>query len=150
MEIRELSTLVDELASSQQLVVAMVRIAAGDGSARVGAWSLRDIAAHLAASERECFEPRIRAMASGEHPEFDFYTNDERSRTFGPPQFEEAAKTLLTIHPDTATALELMRHRRGDVRGRAILECLRHGRQPWARTALEKGAPHALAYLTTP
>jgi len=73
-----IDTLVDELASSQQLVVAMVRIAAGDGSARVGAWSLRDIAAHLAASERECFEPRIRAMASGEHPEFDFYTNDER------------------------------------------------------------------------
>ena len=71
-------TLCDELMASQQLVVAMMRVAADDTSARVGAWSLRDIAAHLAASERECFEPRIRAMAAGERPTFEFYTNDER------------------------------------------------------------------------
>jgi hypothetical protein len=73
--------------------------------------------------------------------------DDDRARTFGPPQFEEAAKTLLTIRPDTSTALELMRHRRGDVRGRAILECLRHGSSPWAQQALERGAPQARAYL---
>src|SRR5438094_285466 len=29
---------------------------------------------------------------------------DERAGTFGPPQFEEAAKTLLTLRPDTAAA----------------------------------------------
>ena len=72
---------------------------------------------------------------------------EERARTFGPPQFEEAARTLLTIRPDTATAVELMRHRRGDVRGRAILECLRHGHAPWALRAVDKGAPHARAYF---
>ena len=70
-------TLIDELASSQQLVTAMIRLSADDHSARIGAWSLRDVAAHLAASEREAFEPRIRAMAAGERPVFDLYTNDE-------------------------------------------------------------------------
>jgi hypothetical protein len=67
----------DQLLNSQQLVIAMLRITADDSSARVGAWNLRDIAAHLAASERDCYEPRIRAIASGENPLFDFFTNDE-------------------------------------------------------------------------
>lgn len=70
-------TLLDELLSSQQVMAAMLRIAADDRSARVGAWSVRDIAAHLASSELECFEPRIRSMAAGENPRFDFFTNDE-------------------------------------------------------------------------
>jgi hypothetical protein len=39
-----------------------------------------------------------------------------------------------------------MRHRLRVVRGRAILDCLAHARQPWALAALEKGARHALAY----
>jgi len=67
----------DQLLASQQLVIAMLQVAADDPSARVGAWSLRDIAAHLAASERDCYEPRIRSIASGENPLFDFFTNDE-------------------------------------------------------------------------
>ncbi len=80
--------LLDDLAASQQLVATMVRIAADDSSARVGAWTLRDIAAHLAASEREAFEPRIRAIASGERPSFGFYDNDDRD--FAGEQLEEA------------------------------------------------------------
>ena len=48
--------------------------------------------------------------------------------------------------PRTETALELMKHRLQAVRGRAILDCLAHAEEAWARTALEKGAPHALAY----
>jgi hypothetical protein len=68
--------ILERLAGSQQLVIAMLRIAADDGSARVGAWDLRDIAAHLAASERDCYVPRIRAIAAGENPIFDFFTND--------------------------------------------------------------------------
>lgn len=70
--------LLEELASSQQLVVAMTQLIADDAPDRVGAWTLRDIAAHLATTERECFEPRIRAMAEGERPEFEYYSNDER------------------------------------------------------------------------
>jgi hypothetical protein len=69
-------TILDELVQSQQLVIAMLRISAEDPLARVGAWDLRDIAAHLAASERDCYVPRIRAIAAGENPIFDFFTNE--------------------------------------------------------------------------
>ena len=68
--------LFDQLLNSQQLVIAMLRIAADDPSARVGAWDLRDIAAHLAATERDCYVPRIRSIAAGQNPTFDLFTND--------------------------------------------------------------------------
>jgi hypothetical protein len=80
--------LLDQLAASQQLVATMVRIAAEDPLARVGAWSLRDIAAHLAASERDAFEPRIRAIAAGGRPTFGFYDNDDTE--FAGIQLEDA------------------------------------------------------------
>lgn len=69
--------ILDQLISSQQLVLAMLRISVEDSSARVGAWNLRDIAAHLAATERDCYVPRIRDIAEGKHPEFDYFNNDE-------------------------------------------------------------------------
>jgi hypothetical protein len=69
--------ILDELQNSQQLMIAMLRVSAEDPSARVGAWDLRDIAAHLAASEREAYVPRIRAIAGGENPTFGFYNNDD-------------------------------------------------------------------------
>jgi len=71
-------TLLEELKASQQLMVAMTQLVADDHPGRVGAWTLRDIAAHLATTEKECFEPRIRAMAAGERPAFEFYSNDDR------------------------------------------------------------------------
>ncbi|HKV86650.1 MAG TPA: DinB family protein [Candidatus Dormibacteraeota bacterium] len=71
-------TILDELTSSQSLVIAMTRVIVDDQTVRVGAWTLRDIAAHLATTERECFEPRVRAMAEGRRPSFDWYSNDER------------------------------------------------------------------------
>lgn len=74
----ESDALLDDLLSSQSLVIAMTRVMVDDHSARVGAWTLRDIAAHLATTEMECFEPRIHAMAAGERPRFDWYSNDER------------------------------------------------------------------------
>lgn len=46
-----------------------------------------------------------------------------------------------------STALELIRHRLRVVRGRAILQCLSHADKPWARAAIEQGAPYALAYI---
>lgn len=72
---------------------------------------------------------------------------DEAAAQIGILEFEAAARTLLHVRPNEETALELLRHRRSDVRGRAILLCLRHADQPWARPALEQAAPHALAYL---
>src|SRR5262249_1113621 len=73
---------------------------------------------------------------------------DEAARQLGPPQFEEAGKALLAISPRAETALELMKHRLQAGRGRAIPGCLAHAGEEWARSALEKGAPHALAYRT--
>lgn len=80
--------MIDELASSQQLIAAMIRLAADDHAARIGAWSLRDVAAHLATSEREAFEPRIRAIAAGDNPAFGLYNNDETD--FSGVHLEEA------------------------------------------------------------
>jgi hypothetical protein len=71
---------------------------------------------------------------------------DEEARKVTPPQFEQAARALLAVSPRTETALELMKHRLREVRGRAILDCLAHAGEGWAQKALEKGAPHALAY----
>lgn len=81
-------TLLDELDTSRQLIVAMLRIDAEDGSARIGAWSLRDVAAHLASTERDCYEPRIRSIAAGENPHFDYFTNDQTD--FSGTQLEAA------------------------------------------------------------
>lgn len=69
--------ILEDLDNSQKLVIAMLRVSAEDPSARVGAWDLRDIAAHLAATEREAYVPRIRAIAAGENPAFGTYTNDD-------------------------------------------------------------------------
>ncbi len=71
---------------------------------------------------------------------------DEDANRIGPPQFEAAATTLLAIRADEATVVELLRHRRGDVRGRAVLFSLSHIKQRWARASLEAAAPHALQY----
>jgi hypothetical protein len=72
---------------------------------------------------------------------------DDEARAIGPTQFEQAGKALLAISSKTGTALELMKHRLQLVRGRAILDCLAKAKEPWARAALEKGAPHALDYI---
>jgi hypothetical protein len=74
--------------------------------------------------------------------------SDKDARKLGPPLFEEAGKALLAVSPQTETALELMKHRLQAVRGRAILDCLAHAGEPWARAALEKGAPDCLALRT--
>jgi glycerophosphoryl diester phosphodiesterase len=74
--------------------------------------------------------------------------SDEEARKLGPPLFEEAAKALLAASPRTETALELIMHRLQAVRGRAVLDCLAHAGEPWARAALEKAAPDCLALRT--
>jgi hypothetical protein len=73
--------------------------------------------------------------------------SDDEARKIGPTQFEAAARTLLTVSPTTETANELIGHRLREVRGRAILQCVAHAAEPWARAALERSAPHALGYI---
>lgn len=73
--------------------------------------------------------------------------SDEEAHRIGSAQFESAARALLALQADEATAIKLLRHRRGDVRGRTILICLSRIDEPWARAALQAAAPHALAYV---
>lgn len=75
--------------------------------------------------------------------------SDEEASAIGPVAFESAAKTLLTLAPKENVAVELLKHRRGDVRGRTILFCLAHANQDWAIDALTHAAPEALAYIAT-
>ena len=72
--------------------------------------------------------------------------SDRQARALGTYKFQEASRTLLAVSSTLETALELMRHRRGEVRGRAILSCVAQANEDWARTALAIAAPHALAY----
>jgi hypothetical protein len=73
--------------------------------------------------------------------------SDDEARRIGSPQFEPAAQALLALSQDESTAVDLLKHRRGDVRGRTILTCLAQIQSPWARAALERAAPHALHYV---
>jgi hypothetical protein len=72
--------------------------------------------------------------------------DDNEAKKLGLSQFQDAASALLAISPKTETALELLHHRIQVVRGRAILDCVAHANEPWARAALEQAAPYALAY----
>jgi hypothetical protein len=66
-------------ASRQELSSAIRRHAVQDVThPSTAGWSARDVAAHLAACEVECFEPRIRAIAESNRPRFGFYSNDDR------------------------------------------------------------------------
>ena len=71
----------------------------------------------------------------------------EEARKLGPPQFDAAARALLAISPRVDTAEEMMHHSMRIVRGRAILECLKHANETWALEALKRSAPYALRYL---
>jgi hypothetical protein len=63
-------------------------------------WSFREIAAHLDATQRECVLVRVKAIASGNHPVFDYYRNT--GRDFGPVDLNESlrglAETRRSVH----------------------------------------------------
>lgn len=82
--------LIEKLAASQQQLAGALRAQASSNAMelRVGAWSVRDVAAHLAACEVECIEPRVRSIAAGNRPRFAFYSNDKRD--FGRVRLEDA------------------------------------------------------------
>jgi hypothetical protein len=68
----------EDLMASQQRIASRMRGLDAEGAPQMGEWTVRDVAAHLAACDSECFEPRVREMASGERPRFEFYSNDDR------------------------------------------------------------------------
>ncbi|HKB18478.1 MAG TPA: DinB family protein [Candidatus Dormibacteraeota bacterium] len=130
--------ILEGLINSQQLVIVMLRLAADDSSARVGAWNLRDIAAHLAATERDCYVPRIRAIAAGEHPALAYFNNDDSD--FSGIQLDDAldewtaTRTLLigfvrTLDAEQRTGLAGRHERYGEVTVDRYLEiALEHDR----------------------
>ncbi len=130
--------ILDDLVSSQQLMMAMLRVSVEDPSARVGAWDVRDIAAHLSATERDCYVPRIRAIAAGENPTFDLFTHD--GADFGGIHLEDAldewtATRLMligyvrTLEEEQRTRLTGRHVKYGDVTVDRYLEiALRHDR----------------------
>ncbi len=116
--------IIDDLLNSQQLMIAMLRISADDSSARIGAWDLRDIAAHLAATERDCYVPRIRSIAAGENLSFGVFTNDNTdfSGIHLDDALDEWTATRLmligyvqTLDPEQRTRLTGRHERYGDV-----------------------------------
>lgn len=131
--------ILDDLESSQQVVIAMLRVSADDASARIGAWDLRDIAAHLAATERENYVPRIRAIAAGANPSFDHFTND--GADFSGIHLDDAldewiaTRTMLigyvkTLDDDQRTRLVGHHERYGEVTVHRYLEiALEHDRE---------------------
>jgi hypothetical protein len=73
--------------------------------------------------------------------------SEEEARRIGPPQFDAAAKTLLSVSPNEPTALELLKHRHAGVRNRTVKVCLQHADEAWAIVALKQAAPHALEFI---
>jgi hypothetical protein len=73
--------------------------------------------------------------------------SDDEAHRLGPPCFEAAARTLLSFRADAEVARSLLTHRRPDVRGRAILQCLARHDEGWAEQALRESARHALDYV---
>lgn len=78
MHPEELSLLLAELRSTQRQICDLLEPMADDQDwqPRDGEWSFRFIAGHLATNERECFLERIKRIASGEGPSFNYYDND--------------------------------------------------------------------------
>jgi hypothetical protein len=76
-------TIADLQASGQRLREVLLSVAdRQDWRPAPEEWSFREIAAHLDTTQRECVLVRVRQIASGSHPHFDYYRNT--GRDFGP------------------------------------------------------------------
>jgi len=72
--------LISELETTQGQISALLQTMADnqDWQPDPDHWSFRYIAAHLATSENECLQERIRQIASGGNPHFERYLNTGR------------------------------------------------------------------------
>ena len=75
-----LNHLLQELQESQQQLVDAIRPFAQHQDWRLAPteWSFREVAAHLATTEEECFMPRVHDIVADSKPHFSFYHNNER------------------------------------------------------------------------
>src|SRR5215470_2961093 len=72
--------MIDDLENMQKKVSALLLSVADDQDWQPDAehWSFRYVAAHMAACDKECLQTRIMQIASGENPNFEFYSNTDR------------------------------------------------------------------------
>lgn len=75
-----LAQIFDKLDASRRQIAALLETVADnqDWRSASGMWSFREVAAHLAVAEKECFLDRVTRIASGSKPQFDYYLNTDR------------------------------------------------------------------------
>ncbi len=80
MRTEQSETLIHELQSTQQQMTALLASVAHDQDWQISPdqWSFRYVAAHLATNARECVQERIRLIAAGDNPQFEYYWNTGR------------------------------------------------------------------------
>jgi len=73
-------SLIHELQITQQQISGLLASVAHDQDWQPAPdqWSFRYIAAHLAACAKECVQERIRLIAAGDNPHFEYYWNTGR------------------------------------------------------------------------
>ncbi|MEW5961333.1 MAG: DinB family protein, partial [Chloroflexota bacterium] len=72
--------LIDDLKARQSEISALLDSVADQQDWRPdpAQWSFREIAAHLATVEEECFQERVARLAAGNAPHFEYYLNTGR------------------------------------------------------------------------
>jgi hypothetical protein len=63
-------------ATTEQLATLLRSVQDPDWRPADGRWSFREVAAHMEACQTECVLVRVRQMAFGAKPHFEFYNND--------------------------------------------------------------------------
>jgi len=77
---KDLNQLIGEIQVTQEQFTSLLKSVAGDQDWQPapGEWSFRFIAAHLATTEKECYQDRVVRIAAGENPYFEGYFNTGR------------------------------------------------------------------------
>ena len=77
---QELSSTLTALQNSQKEIIPLLQAGAStpDWSPADDRWSFRFLAAHLAATEKECFLERARRFQTEKNPTFSYYHNTDR------------------------------------------------------------------------
>jgi hypothetical protein len=84
-------TIVELQSTQRRLTEVLTRVAdRQDWRPAPEEWSFREIAAHLDATQRECMLVRVKDIASGSRPQFEFYRNT--GRDFGPVDVKDSLR----------------------------------------------------------
>jgi hypothetical protein len=77
---KTLNQLIGEVQATQEQITRLLKSVAGDQDWQPapGEWSFRFIAAHLATTEKECYQDRVVRISAGENPYFEGYFNTGR------------------------------------------------------------------------